>query len=94
MRSRTPCSSSQLVTPRPAKLTRVQRATQQLCGSLKFVEKVQPRISLLLHRVSCVMSCPPPEAYDVARAALKIAFEDRDVGITFGGGGMSGHQPP
>ena len=35
------------------------------------------------------MSCPPPEAYDVARAALKIAFEDRDVGITFGGGGMS-----
>ena len=79
----------QLVTPRPAKLTRVQRATQQLCGSLKFVEKVQPRISLLLHRVSCVMSCPPPEAYDVARAALKIAFEDRDVGITFGGGGMS-----
>ena len=84
----------QLVTPRPAKLTRVQRATQQLCGSLKFVEKVQPRISLLLHRVSCVMSCPPPEAYDVARAALKIAFEDRDVGITFGGGGMSGHQPP
>lgn len=79
----------QLVTPRPAKLTRVQRATQQLCGSLKFVEKVQPRISLLLNRVSYVMSCPPPEAYDVARAALKIAFEDRDVGITFGGGGMS-----
>ena len=29
------------------------------------------------------MSCPPPEAYDVARAALKIAFEDRDVGITY-----------
>jgi len=74
---------------RAGKLTRKQVRTQQLIGSLKFVERLHPRLSLVLHRLSCVMSCPPPEAYDVARAALAAAFEERDVGITFGGGGLA-----
>lgn len=74
---------------RGGKLSRAQVRTQQLIGSLKFVEKIHPRLSLVLHRLSCVMSCPPPEAYDVARAALAAAYAERNVGITFGGGGSS-----
>ena len=35
------------------------------------------------------MSAPPPEAYDVARAALLALWAERDVGITFGGAGMT-----
>ena len=31
------------------------------------------------------MSSPPPEAYDVARSLLAIAYTHRDLGITYGG---------
>ena len=59
--------------------------TQSIIGHLKFVERVQPRLSLLLHRLSCVMSAPPPEAYEVARAALCTAYDRKNDGITYGG---------
>jgi len=59
-----------LATPRPGKLAAAQMRTQQLIGSLKFIEQLHPRIALILHRLWCVMSNPPPEAYDIARAAL------------------------
>ena len=62
---------------------------QKLIGSLKFIERVHPRVTLILHRLSCVMSAPPYEAYDVARAALLAVWDERDVGITFGGAGMT-----
>ena len=70
-----------------AKLSKRQTQTQQIIGSLKFVEKCMPRLSLPLHRLSCIMSYPPPEAYDVAVGLLAVAYRDRDVGITFSGGG-------
>ena len=35
------------------------------------------------------MSSPPLAAYDVAVAALATAWEEREVGITFGGAGLS-----
>ena len=66
-------------------LTKRQRRTQQLIGSLKFIEQLHPRISLILHRLSCVMSRPPPDAYEVAVAALAAVYDERDTGITFGG---------
>ena len=69
------------------KLTPHQVRTQQLIGSLKFIERVQPKISLGLHRLSCVMSSPPPEAWDVACSMLAVAYADRSVGITYGGAG-------
>ena len=70
---------------RPKSLTPVQRKTQKLIGSLKFIERLHPRVTLLLHRLSCVMACPPPEAYEVARAALHAVYHERDLGILFGG---------
>ena len=53
-----------------ARLTAEQTETQQIIGALKFIEKVMPKITLGLHRLSCVMSSPPPEANVVAKAAL------------------------
>ena len=70
---------------RAPKLSHRQTQTQRLIGCLKFIEKVHPRLSLVLHRLSCVMSCPPPEAWDVARAALVSVWRHRFVGLTFGG---------
>ena len=72
-------------TERKKSLTPLQRKIQKLIGSLKFIERLHPRLSLVLHRLSCVMACPPPEAYEVARAALAIAYGERETGITFGG---------
>ena len=46
-----------------------------------------PVLSLVLHRLSCVMSCPPPEAETVAELALRLAFDHRHDGITYGGCG-------
>ena len=68
-----------------------QRRIPQLIGCLKFVERVQvhPRLSLIVHRLSCVMSCPPLAAWDVARAALASVWGERDVGIKFGGSGLA-----
>ena len=71
------------------KLTPKQVRTQQLIGSEKFIERVHPRASLLLHRLSCVMSSPPPEAYDIARVVLLLMWDERETGITFGGGGLT-----
>ena len=70
---------------RGVKLTPQQVRTQSIIGHLKFVERVQPRLSLILHRLSCVMSAPPPAAYEVARAALYTAYAHKDDGITYGG---------
>ena len=72
--------------PVDGKLTKQQVQTQQIIGSLKFIEKVNPRLSLPLPpTVLCVMSAPPPDANVVAKCCIKMAFDDRDMGITFGG---------
>jgi len=81
-----------LATPRPGKLAAAQMRTQQLIGSLKFIELLHPRIALILHHLWCVMSNPPPEAYDIARAALASVYGERFVGITYGGAGLAGSQ--
>ena len=80
----------QLVKPRPAKLSPKAVRFQQVVGSLKFVERLHPRLSLLLHRLSCVMSSPPDEALDLAFLALRMAYAERNVGITYGGAEKSG----
>ena len=46
------------------RLSNEQKTTQSVIGSLKFVERIMPEISLPLHRLSCVMSAPPPEALE------------------------------
>ena len=42
----------------------------------------------MLHCVSKVASRPPPEALLVAKAALAAAYDNRERGITYGGGGL------
>jgi len=79
-----------LAPPRPGKLAAAQMPMQQLIVSLKFIELLHPRIALILHRLSCVMSNPPPEAYYIARAALASVFGERFVGIAYGSAGLSG----
>jgi hypothetical protein len=79
----------QLVSPRPLKLARWQIQIQRIIGSLKFIEGLHPRLSLVIHRLSCVMASPPREAMLVAQAALAAAYAERDVGITYGGAGLS-----
>ena len=70
------------------KLDAGQKATQSIIGSLKFVERVMPEISLGLHRLSCVMSAPPPEALKVAQGVLHFAYMRKTNGITYGGNGV------
>ena len=57
---------------------------QQLIGKVKFPEKrCLPRLTLLMHRLSCVMKYPPPEATAVADAMLWMAWENKDEGFTY-----------
>ena len=78
----------ELAPPHPSgKRSKQQVATQRIIGSLKFVEKVMPKLSMPLHRLSCVMSNSTPEAYVVARAVLADAYSNRECGITYGGEG-------
>jgi hypothetical protein len=74
---------------RPARLNADQKTVQSIDGDLQFISKVTPAITLPLHRLACVASCPPPEALLVAKSVLAIAYKHRNVGITYGGGGMA-----
>ena len=69
-----------------------QKATQSIIGSLKFIERVMPEITLPLHRLSCVMSAPPPEALEVAKGVLHYAYVNKDNGITYGGASDDGDE--
>ena len=80
-------AANALVLPaqRPTKLSRVQRSIQRKTGALKWVEKIMPSLCLGVHRLSCVMSCPPDEAVPVAEALAWRAWQARHDGITYGG---------
>ena len=79
-----------LPSPRPLVLTALAKETQSMGGSLKFVERgVLPRISRLMHKISCVSASPPPEAHAVARSTIVLAYNNRYEGITFGGAKLS-----
>lgn len=64
-------------------LTKEQVSVQQKIGSLKYIEKVQPKLSLAIHRLSCIMASPPPEAGIIADSLIETAYEDRYTGITY-----------
>ena len=48
-----------------------------------FIRRVMPAISLPLHRISCVMTNPPPEAKKVARSIALWMHEHEADGITY-----------
>ena len=78
-----------LVKPVPAKLSADQKQVQRIIGSLKFPEKVMPRLAVALHRLSTVMSSPPPDALLVAKSLLVHAYGRRTDGLTYGGVGLT-----
>jgi len=70
--------------PRPAKLSREAKLTQSIIGDVRYFHKVLGgRLNVLSHRLSCVMSSPPPEALLPAKIALAIAYRHREEGITY-----------
>ena len=74
---------------RAGKVPKHHSTVRSITGTLKFVEKVMPAISLITHRLSCVNAYPPPEAVVVAKAALHYALQHREEGITYGGRGLN-----
>jgi hypothetical protein len=83
-----------MVSPRPLVLNSMAKSVQEMGGGVKFVERgVMPRMSRLMHKISCVSAAPPPEAYVVARSAVAMMYRHRCEGITFGGGGLTARAP-
>ena len=68
---------------RPAKATSESKEFQSIVGKNKWFQQVTPRLTLANHRCSCVVACPPEKALAAAKNVLRMAFEDRDIGITF-----------
>ena len=72
---------------RAAKLNADQKRVQQIIGDLKYFERgTQPRLSRMIHRLSCIMSYPPPGALQCALGTLATAYVHREECITFSGG--------
>ena len=69
-----------------SKLDKNQKLTQQITGDLKYFERgTMPAISRHVHRLSCVMSNPPPEALQAAVSTLALAYKLRESCLTYGG---------
>ena len=87
------CDNLRLLPLDPAhpKLNASQRLTQTILGKVRWYDKVCPATARALHALSCVASRPPPEALIVAKAVLACQYDLRNVGITYGGGGLSSH---
>ena len=62
-----------------------QKEVQAIIGELKFPEPVNPMISLPLHKLSCIMAYPPPDALFAAQLVAEMAYDARFNGITYGG---------
>jgi hypothetical protein len=71
-----------------SKLSKEQRELPQTVGDLKWTERVTPRTAKINHSLSCVAARSPKEGPIVAKAAVLGTYQDRSVGITFGGGGI------
>ena len=72
---------------RPEVLSKAAKQVQSIVGALKYPEPVLPRISLGLHKLSCVVSCPadPDLALTCCKVLLEHAWNDRFKGVTYGG---------
>ena len=77
---------------RSTKLSREQKEVQEITGGIKYPEKIMPRITLFVHRLSTVMSFPCLRAKHVALLTLEEAWNHRFEGLTFGGDGPDGEE--
>ena len=75
-----------LPSERQSKLSQQQKRVQQIIGDLKYFERgTMPRISRMVHHLSCIMSFPPEDALPAAEGVLAEAYAHRDSCIVFGG---------
>jgi hypothetical protein len=71
----------------PTKLSTGQKTTQRIIGAIKYFERgTCPRLTRMVHRLSCVMSRPPPEALVAARSVLYHAHVHRSDALIFSAG--------
>ena len=71
---------------RVGKLSDDQKRVQKILGDLKYFERgTMPRISRMVHHLSCIMSFPHEGALQAAEGVLAYAYEHRDDCITYGG---------
>jgi hypothetical protein len=69
---------------RKAKLSKESKLTQRVTGAMKFFERGSvPRITRLVHCLSCVMSYPPAGALRVALSVLAHAYTHMDEEICY-----------
>jgi hypothetical protein len=71
----------------PKHMCAAGKETQQIAGGTSYViAGVQPRFSLLQHRLACVASmAKQPDALVVARSLIAALYARRKEGITYGG---------
>ena len=75
---------------KPSVLSKGQKTTQQITGDLKYFERGScPRLSRMVHRLSCVMSNPPSDGLMAARSILYHAYLHKDDCLTFGKTGVT-----
>jgi hypothetical protein len=73
----------------------VQKMTQRIIGDLKYFERgSMPRLTRMVHRLSCVMGFPPASGLICAQSVLAVAYEHRHDTITFGTINASSVRPP
>ena len=72
------------------KLTKDAKVVQRIVGALKYPEAgSMPVLTLPVHRLSCVMSSPPPQARAITESVLAEAYDRRNDGIVFGRVGLT-----
>ena len=75
-----------MISPRPLVLGKIAKEVQAMGGGIKYVERAtMPRVSRIMHKVSCCSASPPDEARIVARSVIVIMFKHRYECITYGG---------
>ena len=78
-----------LPSDRSAKLNADQKCVQQIIGDLKYFERgIMPRISRMVHYLSCIMSFPPPGALPAAQGVLALAYKHRADSLTYRSGAL------
>ena len=69
---------------RTNKLNAEQKKVQQILGDLKWIERcTMPALTRRVHRLSCIMSFPPPGTLALAEAVLFDAYLLRHQGLIF-----------
>jgi hypothetical protein len=80
---------------RVGRLSESQKRVQQILGDLKYFERgTMPRMSRMVHRLSCIMSFPPEGALAAAEGVLAEAYAHKEDCIIYGGERFASREEP